>query len=42
MIEYTHGGWMPPQHPSASWCATIHSTPCFIANARSGLTGSFS
>ena len=19
MIEYTHGGWMPPHEPSASW-----------------------
>ena len=25
MIEYTHGGWMPPQQPSASWRAMIQS-----------------
>src|ERR1700743_2091357 len=25
MTEYTHGGWMPPQHPSASWRAMIQS-----------------
>ena len=25
MIEYTHGGWMPPQEPSASCRAMIHS-----------------
>src|SRR5215471_1568161 len=25
MIEYTHGGWMPPQQPSASCLAMIQS-----------------
>src|SRR5487761_477295 len=25
MTEYTHGGWMPPQQPSASWRAMIQS-----------------
>ena len=26
MSEYTHGGWMPPQLPSASWCSRIQPT----------------
>ena len=42
MIEYTHGGWMPPQQPSASWRAMIQSVQRRSAArlARAGIRGS--
>ena len=40
--EYTHGGWIPPQLPSASWCSTIHRTSRPRAPARPGFHGSVS
>ena len=35
MIEYTTGGWMPPQSPSASWRRTIHCSARRSADRRS-------
>ena len=35
MIEYTQGGWIPPQPPSASWRRRIHSAATRSAVRRS-------
>ena len=42
MTEYTHGGWMPPQQPSASWRAMIQSMQrrCAARRAFFGSLGS--
>ncbi len=36
-IDQTHGGWMPPQLPSASWRSRTHCSAVAIARRRSGV-----
>ena len=33
-IDQTHGGWIPPHEPSASWCARTHASAVSSARRR--------
>jgi hypothetical protein len=42
MIDQTHGGWIPPQEPSASWRSTTQRSAARNARLRNGPSGLFS